>query len=138
MAAEMSRNLKYLVSTPRFNLISEEINLDGKYWNQILVYDFAMLCTIVQRLLSPKMDEAGNRNLRDVISRCRQLNDHRLRIVHGQWRIGRRSAKLTHSSRQQLEAKEYYHNPDELLKLCDQASHLQGDLNRIAAEVFPA
>src|SRR5262249_40187142 len=76
--------------------ISLAINLPEEYFDQILSHDFAMLCTMAQNVLCRKADNHRKAQFKALISRCRTLNDHRVRIVHGWWHIGRRSGSLLH------------------------------------------
>lgn len=108
--------------------ISLAIDLSEEYFDQILSHDFAMLCTMAQNVLCRGADEARAAQLKSLISRCRTLNDHRVRIVHGLWSIGRRSGSLLHVSRQRLESKKHYVDASELYELADEASRLSADL----------
>jgi hypothetical protein len=69
--------------------ISNAINLPDDFFLQILSHDFAMLCTIAQHVLSRGEDERRIAKLEKIIGKFRELNNHRVRIVHGWWRGGR-------------------------------------------------
>jgi hypothetical protein len=108
--------------------ISFAINLPEEYFDQVLSHDFAMLCTMAQSVLCRGADENRTAQLKTLISRCRKLNDHRVRIVHGWWHIGHRSGSLQHVSRQRLESSKYYMDAREIAGLADEANNLSIDL----------
>ena len=117
-------NLEFDIKT----YISFAIKLSEEHFDQILTHDFAMLCTMAQTLLSRGQDEARTTALKGLIKRCRSLNDHRVRIVHGMWVIGERSGRLLHVSRQHLESKKHYVDQKELDSLADEAGKLSLEL----------
>jgi hypothetical protein len=62
--------------------IANAIGLPDEYFTQVLSQDFAMLCTMAQDVLSRGMNaEERKSDLKALISRCRKLNDDRVRIV---------------------------------------------------------
>jgi hypothetical protein len=117
---------------------ADAINLHD-YREQVMSHDFAMLCTMAQKILTTKMNKSEARELKDHISKCRELNDHRVRIVHGMWRprTGRLKGVLIHTSRQKLEPMEYYKRADEIARLADDAMNLENDWYRFSAIVNP-
>ena len=108
--------------------ISLAISLPEEYFDQILSHDFAMLCTMAQSVLSRGEDETRVSQLKTLIAKCRTLNDHRVRMVHGLWSIGQRSGSLLHVSRQRLEPKKHYGDAKELYDLADEAGKLSAQL----------
>jgi hypothetical protein len=57
-----------------------------------------------------------------------QLNDVRIRIVHGWWFVGGPAGGLIDSSRQQLKLSRHFKNAEDLVKLIDEANKLRMDL----------
>jgi hypothetical protein len=76
--------------------IATAVGVPDDYFLEIISHDFSMLCTLAQKLLIREMDKETAARLKTVIGKCRKLNDHRVRIVHGFWLIGRRSGNLLH------------------------------------------
>jgi hypothetical protein len=109
-------------------MIEDGIKLDDKYSGVVVTHDFAMLCTIAENVLSRDMDEAKTAQFVAVIRKCRELNDHRVRVVHGLWTIGRRKGSLVHRSRQKLESRSYWQNAGELAAQADATAKLWFDL----------
>jgi len=61
-----------------------------------------MSCTIAQKVLPVGMDETAEKDLKPIIKKMCELNDHPVRIVHGWWIIGGRMSSLHHVSRDRL------------------------------------
>jgi hypothetical protein len=59
-----------------------------------------MSCTIAQKVLPVGMDETAEKDLKPIIKKMCELNDHPVRIVHGWWIIGGRMSSLHHVSRE--------------------------------------
>src|SRR5580704_15021399 len=68
-------------------MIEDAVKLPDEYSGIIVTHDFAMLCTIAQNVLSRNADKTHKAKLETVIRRSRDLNNHRVRIVHGYWRV---------------------------------------------------
>ncbi len=83
------------------------------------------------------MSESDAKELKDHIAKCRELNDHRVRIVHGMWQAGRRRGSLVHTSRQKLEPMEYYKRADEVAGLADDAMNLETNWYKFSNIVNP-
>jgi hypothetical protein len=110
-------------------LIADATKLPQEYEDVIIGHDFAMLCTIAENVLSRKMNEDRKTHLRTAINKARDLNNHRVRIVHGRWMIGNRSGELHHISRQKLEPRDHYRgNPSEVAAQADIAIELYEEL----------
>jgi hypothetical protein len=108
--------------------IANEVGLNDEYFTQVLSHDFSMACTIAQDVLSRGASEKRKTELKALISKCRALNDHRVRIVHGLWRVGRPEGSLLHAPRQNLRTSSYYEDVSEVQNLADEASKLVLDL----------
>jgi hypothetical protein len=108
--------------------IAESIQLAEEHRDTIISHDFAMLCTIAQKVLPIGMDDAAEKYLKPIIKKMRDLNDHRVRIVHGWWIIGGRVSSLHHVSRGQLTSTTHYQTPGEIAALADKALDLDLEL----------
>jgi hypothetical protein len=109
-------------------VIGDAAQVSAIHFDQIMSHDFAMLCTIGQKVLSREFDKDNNAKLDTMIRRCRELNNHRVRIVHGLWKIDSKSGALEHVSRQKLVVTKHYVNPVELADLADQANSCVNDV----------
>jgi len=110
--------------------IAETAGLPDEYFDQIMSHDFAMLCTIAENVLPREMDEGRKAQLKALISKCRELNNHRIRVAHGLWVIG--AGKLLHVSRQKLETSTHYQrNAGEVAAQADIANDLRSEFERI-------
>jgi hypothetical protein len=103
--------------------IANEVKLEDPAWQQIMTHDFAMLCSIAQKVLSRGNDADLAKRVNSFITKCRKLNDERVRIVHGWWDFGRKGGVL-HLSRQKLELNRHYKTADEIAALADEACEL--------------
>lgn len=83
-------------------------------------YDFAMLCTVLEKTILKKRSDKDAKAVKKFFKRCRAVNDTRVKIVHGNWSIW----KVTHMSRQTLEAKEYPMSPSEIDKVTQKVNEL--------------
>jgi len=102
---------------------------DGR---RLLVHDFAMTCTIVESVLSNRAGDESSAELRKIIKACRALNNHRIKIVHGFWRIGEEEdrSEVGYLSRSTLKIESHYRNHEEITKLADEAERLADALGR--------
>jgi hypothetical protein len=75
-----------------------------------------MSCTIAQKVLPVGMDETAEKDLKPIIKKMCELNDHPVRIVHGWWIIGGRMSSLHHVSRDRLTSTVYYQAPSEIAR----------------------
>jgi hypothetical protein len=66
--------------------VAEEIRLNEKYFSAIVEsYDMAMLCTVVKTVFRQSRSENIARIIDDLVKEVRELNDERVKIVHGLW-----------------------------------------------------
>jgi len=128
--------------------LSSALNLpDGLLDAVTAPYDFAMLCTVTSVVLAHKFPE-GKKDIENVLNKCRDLNNDRVRIAHGMWTQGKDGLMASHVSRQKLQLKHFYENQVELSKLTERARQLmiamfdvpskpkQGTVKRIGIEVL--
>jgi hypothetical protein len=88
--------------TLRFHL-AEEIKLDLNYATVVVTHDFALLCTAVSKVFSKTLKtEEERRRLKTLISKCRALNDIRVKVAHGQWFAFHDGGMVAHVSRRTL------------------------------------
>ena len=89
--------------------LAVEVKLDMNYFHPVLTHDFALLCTAVHEVFGQTLEtEEKKKELKQLIGRARELNDLRVKIVHGQWwphfeggtllHVSRRSLKENHSA----------------------------------------
>ena len=71
-----------------------------------------------------------DKKLKALIKECRDLNDDRVRIVHGLWNIGEGGGKVHHVSRNSLKDRAYFDQADHLASRADQACSLRSELDR--------
>src|SRR5262245_14484342 len=68
--------------------VAEAISLKDEHFDAIMSYDFAMLCTVAQTVIMPLNEDAATK-LKKLISKCRELNNERVRMAHGLWVVGK-------------------------------------------------
>lgn len=79
--------------------VASAVGLKYEHSESIMMHDFALLCTIAQSILMPTVSKPAK--LKDLIGKCRSLNDDRVRIVHRVWHIWTKGGGwLQHVSRQ--------------------------------------
>jgi hypothetical protein len=84
--------------------LAEEIKLDLNYMSVVVTHDFALLCTAVTTVFSKTLKfEEQKRDLKRLISKCRELNDIRVKVVHGQWFAFSEGGTVAHISRRSLQ-----------------------------------
>jgi hypothetical protein len=122
----------YEFSNLEFDLkhrIADAIGLKDQYFDPIMTHDFALLCTIAQTVLIPSATNDQATKLKALISKCRSMNDDRIRIAHGFWLIGTKgSGQLHHVSRQKLEPTFHFSDPEGLAAKADLAASLRHEL----------
>jgi hypothetical protein len=111
--------------------VAGAIGLPDEHFPAIMTQDFASLCTVAQTVLSQIVSKADN--LKAWISKCRSLNDDRVRIVHGLWIVGidGEGRGLIHLSRQKLEYTGHFGDVDDLARKADLAKTLGEELRNI-------
>jgi hypothetical protein len=92
-------------------------------------YDFAMLCTVAEKTLKLDLDPQYHPALKSFFNKCRALNQDRVVVAHGSWSIG----GARHASRQSLEAKMHFENPEKLLKAAADAISLIDEFGQFGA-----
>jgi hypothetical protein len=71
-----------------------------------MTHDFAVLCTIAESVLvHPAIAEDRAIRLKELIKKCRYLNDHRVRIVHGLWFVGPKEGRLFRAPKGKIETR---------------------------------
>jgi hypothetical protein len=114
--------------TLRFHL-AEEIKLDLHYMTVVVTHDFALLCTAVSTVFSKTLKvEDHKRVLKRLISKCRELNDIRVKVVHGQWFAFSEGGTVAHISRRSLQTEDTI----EMAKLLEEAT---ADAQQLFAEL---
>ncbi|WP_152535882.1 hypothetical protein [Bradyrhizobium sp. Ai1a-2] len=128
-------NLEYMLKVR----IAETIDLSSEFQDPILTHDFAMLCNIAQTILPHGMKEDAGIALKPIIGRFHELNQHRVRIVHGWW-LGFGTSGVHHVSRQKLLAKRHYGTASEIASLADDTIAAEFELRdwckKYAAKTF--
>lgn len=95
--------------------------------SQIMTHDFAITCSVADRIVGRRLGDKS-RQWSEFIKQCRQLNDHRVRIVHGYWLLGGETRALYHLSRSSLELQEHYGQHEQLAALVDDILKLYYDI----------
>ncbi len=109
-----------LESTIRFRL-KATINIFGEAFDAIVTpYDFAMLCTVSEKVMNRSLDAEAQKRVKKVFDRCRSLNQLRVIIAHGTWTF----AGARHVSRQKLEEQWHFKFLQEIEQAGDTAEEL--------------
>jgi hypothetical protein len=139
--------------------IAEAVGLNEAHVSSIMTHDFAMLCNIADAILlqESKVPDGywdglkdtnmprGNRvkkdyqveiteradKLKKLIKECKQLNDDRVRVVHGLWYVGGDRVALYHVSRQKLKHSTYFQQADDLASKADTACRLRNEIPNV-------
>jgi hypothetical protein len=117
--------------------VAGAIGLPDEHFVAIMTQDFASLCTVAQTVLSPIVSKADN--LKAWISKCRSLNDDRVRVVHGLWIVGfdGEGHGLIHVPRQKLEYTGHFRDVDDLARKADLAKTLGEELREVILDTPP-
>ena len=93
-------------------------------------YDFAMLCTVTQKVLcaGAPLDVADR--IKKYFNRCRKLNQEaRIVVAHGSWTLD----GARHVSRNTLQADTHFQKPSDLRRQAQEAKQLMRDLFALGA-----
>ncbi|MBR1155703.1 hypothetical protein JQ575_34525 [Bradyrhizobium sp. JYMT SZCCT0428] len=74
-------------------------------------YDFSTMCKVLEKLMLAKKLAEPNA-LSKYFSKCRSINDQRVRVAHGDWTL----TGARHVARGKLEAEIYFATPEDLNK----------------------
>jgi len=115
-------------------VLSVFLRIKNEYFAVIVgPYDFAMLCTVTIKILQHEYPEKKS-EIEKVFKQCRALNDHRVCIAHSLWMPHETDGlKAHHLSRQSLELKIHYHDPEELQQLTQTAEQLKSKVVGLCA-----
>jgi hypothetical protein len=117
--------------------IAEEINLKDEHFNAVMTHDFALLCTIAEEVLVPSTSKPASSKLKKLISKCRSLNDERVRIAHGLWYVGQEEGRLFHGPRGRAKDKVHYEKAGEVADLADRANQYRDELTQLVCYMPP-
>ena len=115
--------------------IGQECEIKDEHFAALIVYDFAMLCTIARKVLVADVDSDG-KILDKIISDCRRMNDVRVRVTHGLWMPFMQGGTVTHISRRSLKPQL---SPDQAKELENHARDirlLRDNVERYAAGII--
>ncbi|SRR5579884_1640460 len=108
-------------------LLSDLLELTPEQFHIVTApYDFAALCRVVSSLIQslPYCDEATESEAVDLFNKCLEVNDARVRLVHGTWE----DDGAHHVSRATMKQKLYFANTGEITRQTDKA---KGCMNRV-------
>jgi hypothetical protein len=129
------RGFSSVEHTLRFHL-AIEVKLDMAYCNAVVTHDFALLCTGVQEVFGQTLEtEEKKKELKKLISRARELNDLRVKIVHGNWWPDFEGGTLLHVSRRSLREEVFAEMAAHLEKQVDVARELYWGLTVLLSRV---
>ena len=103
---------------------------DNQFDIVISPYDFAMLCTVSEKLLSQQFPEKAA-DIEKVFKRCRAINDERVGIAHGTWTHGTQGIIARQVPRGSLKARYLYENPQALAQLTQKARELMPEVMQL-------
>jgi hypothetical protein len=109
-----------------------EVKLRTDFYDAIITHDFSLLCTAVLQVFSSTIqDEALVEDLKKFISRCRKINDVRVKVAHGDWWPHEAGGAVRHVSRQKLESVRSTDMTEALEKHADEAYQLGCDIDAL-------
>jgi hypothetical protein len=98
--------------------VAELTGIPPGRFDLIMTHDFALLLTIAMKVFEGSEHEA-------ILKSCRQLNDERVRIVHGLWVPHKQGGTLYHVPRSSLKSGEMNERAQALELLADRALDLR-------------
>jgi hypothetical protein len=113
--------------------IAHEISLDEKFYDAVVNYDFALSCTVLESVTRISRDKLTSDELSKIITKCRALNDDRVKVAHGYWEAHR--GQLHHVSRTKLQLIHYDERAAYLNKQADTAARLRVELKQLMARM---
>jgi hypothetical protein len=103
---------------------------DNQFDIVISPYDFAMLCTVSEKLLSQQFPEKAA-DIEKVFKRCRAINNERVGIAHGTWTHGTQGIIARQVPRGSLKARYLYENPQALAQLTQKTRELMPEVMQL-------
>jgi hypothetical protein len=89
--------------------LADKIKLDAKFHNAVMTHDFSLLCTAILEVYRETTKPEIYDRLKKLISRLREFNDLRVKVVHGEWMPEEDGGTLLHISRQSLNPVRNWH-----------------------------
>jgi hypothetical protein len=105
--------------------LSEEVHLESQFFNAVISHDFALLCTAFMNVFLRTRGQNFVDELSPLIKQCRELNDERVRVVHGLWMPAFEGGIVYHVGRGNLSQKEYKGYERRLTTAAEKASAVE-------------
>ena len=86
----------------------------------VSAFDFAQLVSVLKAIKLKGCDEEAKPRIERFFKECMKMNDHRVRVVHGDWTLN--GVRVV--SRGSREPAIHFANPDELVKLSERCEKL--------------
>lgn len=109
-------------------LIGEKLDISTRVQDAVITHDFVQCCTLLKTIMRDDCNEYEFKRLNELVKECLDINNYRVRIIHGSWSVGRGHALLAHVPRGKLVAEEHYENIDDVVKSAHRASALTDKL----------
>jgi hypothetical protein len=81
-------------------------------WSVLMIFDFAMLCTVAEKTIKLDFDEEFHPALKTFFNKCRKVNQMRVVVAHGSWSV----QGARYASRQSLKAEMHFEKPEKIRK----------------------
>jgi hypothetical protein len=94
-------------------------------------YDFRTLCSVARVVCCSQCDDPAEKaQIGELIKRCLEVNDTRVRIVHGTWNPNQDGGapQAFHMSRQSMKVTHYFSDHHEIADAVKKCKRLAGDL----------
>jgi hypothetical protein len=116
--------------------LADALHLPAPLYDAVTAsYDFRTLCAVTREVTIFRAgdDKQTTAAIEQLINKCLTLNDLRVKIAHGTWMPGTPAPTAMHMSRQTLQSRHIFEDPQELLdaviscrNLCQEAFYFQG------------
>jgi hypothetical protein len=118
------------------DLVAQTVGLDEKYYSPIVgSYDVALLCKIAISVFKKSLPKYNVKKLEPLINKFLDMNQIRVRVVHGLWVPFIEGGTVHHTTRQKLKVSTSANQAESLEKNADEIFHLRAELERAFHEI---
>ena len=113
--------------------LANHLRIKDKQFDAVVgPYDFAVMCTVAEKVLRDEFEDRDQPKLKAFFNRCKQLNQEvRVIVAHGTWTVG----GVRHVSRSTLEAKMHFEKTEKIEGAADDAKKLMNEFFQFGAIV---
>jgi hypothetical protein len=104
--------------------VADQLNIKDEHFNAVTAtFDVAVLCNLAAVLFDDRAE------MKKLINRFRELNNHRQRVAHGLWIPFLEGGSVHYTARSSLKGTSHKQQAEALVRLADDANNLRNEVS---------